>query len=610
MPALAGALRRTSGGAAGSVRDMLASAPHRGTAHRVVEVGPLALGVADVEDGRQSDVCLEDGRAAAIVGRLDNQADLISELARRGRPPRSTTMASVVLAAFDAFGDEAPSHLRGEFALAVGDGSGIRCARDQLGFRALFHRHDRHGATVASEAKQVLAGTGTPVEPDLDVVEQIFFGGLHDETATALRGVLRLPKATTLTATADGRSSTRYWRPEDLLETGRWAPSEIQERFDALMSQAASRMMTPATAVSLSGGIDSPAVAAYAAPHHLALTGRRLRAVSRLYPDQPSVDEREYIELVAEALDLDLVTYVHRTDHLQDVATWTRRFDGPVPHWSGSDLTANLLQAARVGATTVLTGELAEFVVDAGEHLDAHLLAHGRWSALADRARARRACGQPWSIVGRRALTPFVPRPVAKAMARLRVTGRSRPIPAWLDPNRLEVVPRHLELRAGERWRWNQLRAFDGAGLSVEAEEIRQDVIGVRVRMPWADVDLWEFFLSMRAEVKYPGIPHKAQVRELLRGRVPDPILDRTDKTIFNDALRSAIDYDALRSWLVDPDVELRGVDYRRLRGELEREGLDVYGYIWARDLCVAHAFLRGWSDADAALRPLEVAGP
>ncbi len=57
----------------------------------------------------------------------------------------------------------------------------------------------------------------------------------------------------------------RYWHPERMLETARLTPDEIQERFDELMIQAATRMVAGDDVVLLSGGVDSPAVAAYAA---------------------------------------------------------------------------------------------------------------------------------------------------------------------------------------------------------------------------------------------------------------------------------------------------------------------------------------------------------
>ena len=126
----------------------------------------------------------------------------------------------------------------------------------------------------------------------------------------------------------------------------------------------------------------------------------------------------------------------------------------------------------------------------------------------------------------------------------------------------------------------------------MEAHEIIQEYFGVRSRHPWVDVDLWEFYLSLPAEQKFPDARSKGLTRRLLRGRVPDEILDRTEKTVFNDSFTARIDYDALSRWLVDPPVRLGGVDYEGLRDRLDARDLGVFDYIWAKDLASAHAFL------------------
>jgi hypothetical protein len=115
---------------------------------------------------------------------------------------------------------------------------------------------------------------------------------------------------------------------------------------------------------------------------------------------------------------------------------------------------------------------------------------------------------------------------------------------------------------------------------------------GIRVRRPWADVDLWEFFLSLPAETKFPDARRKALARELLRGRVPDVILDRKGKVVFDDSIMERIDYPALRRWLVDPPVRVRGVDYELLEKRLADEDFGVWDHIWAKDLAAVHAFV------------------
>ena len=127
---------------------------------------------------------------------------------------------------------------------------------------------------------------------------------------------------------------------------------------------------------------------------------------------------------------------------------------------------------------------------------------------------------------------------------------------------------------ARERWRRLQLSAFYGPGLSAEAEAICQAACGVRVRRPWTDVDLFEFFLGLPAEQKFPDTQGKSLVKRFLRGRVPDAILDRRDKTVFDEALLAQIDYATLRRLLVDPPYRLAGVDYEALGRTAAPRGL------------------------------------
>ena len=122
-----------------------------------------------------------------------------------------------------------------------------------------------------------------------------------------------------------------------------------------------------------------------------------------------------------------------------------------------------------------------------------------------------------------------------------------------------------------------------------------QQVCGVQARRPWTDIDLWELFLGLPAEVKFPSHQRKGLVRRLLRGRVPDEILDRKDKTLFNDSIMSSIDYAELRRWLGAPPWRLPGVDYTALNDLLDRKALDLSGFLWAKDLASTHAFLSQW---------------
>jgi len=362
-------------------------------------------------------------------------------------------------------------------------------------------------------------------------------------------------------------------------------------RFDALMTQAVSRSLTGDDVVSLSGGVDSPAVAAYAAPEHLNRTGRPLPAISLVYPDFPNVDERWYVELVAKDLDLPLTTYVQTANPLDGLRDWVDLADGPIPRAGLPLYQEHYGQIRRLGYRTLLTGELAEFVFDTRNELVSHLLLHWRVPALLRYLGSRRARGAAWRSIARQLASTFVPTPVTAARLRRDRTST----PDWVDLRKANEAAARSLVPARRRWRTLQLGAFTGPGISMEGDDVCQELCGVRARRPWADVDLWEFFLSLPAEVKFPDAQGKSLVRRLLRGRVPDAILDRTDKTYFDDSVLARIDYPALDRWLLEPDYRIDGVNYRLLRERLERRNLGLVDLAWAMDLAGVHAFLSLW---------------
>ena len=152
------------------------------------------------------------------------------------------------------------------------------------------------------------------------------------------------------------------------METGRYDASELPERFDDVMGRAAARSLLGDDVLSLSGGTDSSAVAAYAAPAHLDRFGRPLAALSVVYPRLPAVDEREEIELIAGQLGIELHTYEESAKTLDEVDVWMGVLDEPLPlffvaEWAGW----HLRRAHGMGYRNMLTGEVAEWVVEQEE---------------------------------------------------------------------------------------------------------------------------------------------------------------------------------------------------------------------------------------------------
>jgi asparagine synthetase B (glutamine-hydrolysing) len=589
MSGVAGVLGFRELPGASAFTSMLQAIPHRGSQHQIVACGSAILGVASHAEREDASIAEADGYAAAFVGVLDNVQQMERELFRSDSIPRDVTPARLVLEAVRRNPADV-RRLRGAFSAVVTDGERLICLRDHIGFSSLFYRRDDHAAIVGSEAKQVIAGSRISKEPDLDVLESIFYQSYDDAMPCALRGVLRVDKASCLTLHRSGTSTLRFWDPEALLETTPVAPADLREAFDSLMMQAAERMVTRDCAVSLSGGIDSPAVAAYAAPRYRELTGQGLQCLTAIYPDHPSVDERRYTELVAKHLDAELLEYEQEAPAMDDLASWMQLVDGPVPAISLPLYAEHYGKVRSLGATTVLSGELAEFVVDTSSYLLPHLLTHRRFRALREQIRSRRARGHSYPAVARQLITPFAPPPLVRWRWQ-----RNHDLPSWLDHRRANEGAVRSIVGPSRRWRTLQLAAFQGPGISAEAEQICQQVCGVQARRPWTDIDLWEFFLGLPAETKFPNHQRKGLVRSLLRGRVPDEILDRTDKTLFNESIMDSIDYDELGRWLRAPAWQMPGVDYGELGNRIDQRALGLRDFLWAKDLAAVHAFLAQW---------------
>jgi asparagine synthase (glutamine-hydrolysing) len=593
LGAVAASVDAREGRRADVVERMVAAAPHRGSTTQGLQHGRCALACVHDDAFEDAQIAVAGRVAAVFAGTLDNLDEVLRELKHAGAAPPERTPAAVVAAGYGHWHERLPERLRGVFAAVVSDGHELVCFRDALGLAPLFYRADRNGLCIASEPKQVVAGAEIRREPDLDVLEQTLFETYDSETPSALRGVRRVPKGMVLRSDGTNARLMRFWEPRALLESASYSDADLLERFDALMEQAVARCLAGDDAILLSGGIDSPAIAAYAAPRHRERFQRPLVAITAVYPRFAAVDERSYTQFVADRLEIPLHTWEPETRPLDDLETWVRLVDGPVVAGSLA-LYADAYRVTREhGHRSVLTGEFAEFVCTLDGFVMDHLLAHGRFTAALRRlSQERRRGSSPADLIRLVAAAVAPGRLLAARLART-----SQGVPHWVDRSRANEAAAQSLVGPGGRWSKLQVSAFTGAGSSVEAEEICQAVSGVRMRRPFADLDLWSFFLSLRAEAKFPDLQMKSLLRRLLRGRVPDKILDRRDKTFFDDAALASVSYPTLRRLLENPEHRFAGVDYHSLAELLRREQMGIVDYVWVMKLASVHAFLaREWT--------------
>lgn len=238
-------------------------------------------------------------------GTIYNYRELRRELLDRGHVFHSDGDSEVILKAYAEWGESCVERLNGMFAFAIWDAPRqcLFLARDRLGIKPLYLTRDGQRLRFASTLPALLAGGGVDATLDRTALHHLFtLHAVVPAPHTVLAGVRKLPPATCMTVTADGRSTQRrYWT----LKARRPAtPSDeadsialIRERLFAAVARQHQAADVP-VGVLLSGGLDSSLLVAI-----LAAQGRTdIPTFSLGFEDQPEEkgDEFQYSDIVAE----------------------------------------------------------------------------------------------------------------------------------------------------------------------------------------------------------------------------------------------------------------------------------------------------------------------
>ncbi|MDA1081241.1 MAG: asparagine synthase-related protein [Gemmatimonadetes bacterium] len=243
--------------------------------------------------------------------RLDARADLrraIREtpgalLAKRAAPGESGDLA-LVHAAYAAWGVAAVERLRGDFSFALWDGATgtFVAARDGLGVRPLYYASIPGGICVSNTLDAVRAHPA--VTGGLNVGAVVSFLEItwnRDLATTTFSAIARLPPGTMLRRLPGQHAASVdvHWTMPDPSPLEYRREADYVEHYRALLDEAVRDRMTGPTAILLSGGLDSPSMAATArrvAPEHL------VYAQTTRMPEVESPEEARLATAVAQRL--------------------------------------------------------------------------------------------------------------------------------------------------------------------------------------------------------------------------------------------------------------------------------------------------------------------
>ena len=463
--------------------------------------------------------------------RIDDRGRLADELRRAGVPvPGDATDPELILAAYRAWGVDAPAHLLGDFAFALWDGNRQRLllARDGFGMRCLYLAACPGGWVVSNEIRPLLLYPGVSQAHDRHAMADfLVFGDIqvYDPGQTAFEAVRALPIGGRTLITVDGgREDSIHWRPQSTQPVLRYRRAgEYEEHFREVMREAVrDRIQGRKVLCLLSGGLDSTAAACFAA--ELTHAGEGADELLALTAVGGADDEEGRLAGVA-------ARHLRIPHRLVDVsACWNR----PLATWHSAPYPDSSIfprteaqRAAHALAPIQLNGYSADHVlcpepttlmhsirqVGVAQALRAHALLYRRY-------RKRPALGLRAWWAGR-------PPPVPGW------AGASFEVPDWLDPDFRRVM--RLDERCAE------LAApvvdFDQGARPLGIHQLRR-MWGLRMQEElWptdhAPGDMPDPFLDQRVLAflwRLPAAPwfhRKHLLRSAMRGRLPEVILDR-----------------------------------------------------------------------------------
>ncbi|GAA1488547.1 asparagine synthase (glutamine-hydrolyzing) [Brachybacterium sacelli] len=506
------------------------------------------LSIIDVAGGAQP-MTTADGRYTIVYnGETYNYLELRAELESLGHTFRTASDTEVLLEAHAEWGTAAYDRFNGMFAFAIHDAETgtVTIARDHFGIKPLYYWIDPRTEAAAAGRPQVLFGSEIrallaaqrfeAAPDDRAVYRYLKFRVQDDDSQTFFHGVRRLMPGQVLEISAEGTSITPFTSLQEELREIAGRPSrpygpevvtEYRERFqDAVRLRLQSEVPV---GTSLSGGLDSSAVAAVIARHlreqpqdeSFSAVGARQNTFSAVFPNS-SNDEERYVDALLEDYTGQITAHkIHPqpTSFLEDVRDFVRTQEEPIIS-TGPYAQYAVMREASDHVTVLLDGQGAdEMMAGYNPYFYVYL------RQLRRQKRFKELAGE---LVGSR--------DILRKLARTKYSGRtSVPIEALLNSGFVaehsaeKVTSVQDDLK--ERLLEDTFRSSLPSLLRYEDKNTMR--FSIEGRVPFVDKELLKFLFSLDESAIIHDGWNKRILRESMDGILPDAISRRRNKIGF-----------------------------------------------------------------------------
>jgi asparagine synthase (glutamine-hydrolysing) len=529
---------------------MTASLNHRGPDEKGwhagvgASIGAVRLRVIDVAGGDQP-IATEDGNTVIVYnGEIYNFAELRSELEALGHRFRSQCDTEVALRAFVQWDTACFSRFRGMFALALWSEREQRLvlARDRMGIKPLYLYRAGRDIVFGSELKALFAHPRVARVLDPEALSDYLSLNYVPGKRTLIAGIEKLPPGHWLEWRNGAVVIEPYWKLTFAPDAG-MSEHQASAELDSLLREAVREHLVSDVPLGIwaSGGLDSSTLLHYAAQ----FTTKPIRTFSMAFTSK-SCDERTYFREIAG---------VYGTEHHEFELVPDREMAGAIEEFAfysdepGADAGALpvwfLSKMSREHVTVALSGEGGDELF--GGYLTYRADSLARPLRAVPRLMRRGALGLAHALI-----------PVSNAKI-----GFEYKLKRWIEGSLLHPDEAHFfwngTFSAAEKTRLlkghcnHHIRelaqglpsareiGFLNRYLMLDQQYYLPDNLlakvdrmsmahSLEVRPPLLDHRLVEFAARLPERFKLHGSSQKTILRRLMRGKLPESILNRSKK--------------------------------------------------------------------------------
>jgi len=267
---------------------------------RQVGLGHRRLSIIDLNTGKQP-IYNEDGTVCIVFnGEIYNYQEIRNQLLAKGHFFKTKTDTEVIIHAYEEYGEECVSKLRGMFAFAIWDERerSLLLARDRVGIKPLYYCLLNNSLIFASEMKAILQDPEFKREINYPIIDRFLTYQYTPGAETLIKNIYKLSPGYVLILKNGKLDVKQYWDLNfSTFNNGNTFGESKEQLIDLLRESVRIHMISDVpVGFLLSGGVDSTALLSLSVEE----ANKDLSTFTIGFEGENFADERVYARLAAE----------------------------------------------------------------------------------------------------------------------------------------------------------------------------------------------------------------------------------------------------------------------------------------------------------------------